>query len=422
MRIFEISKLSPFAGVLIFSASLVASGLDVIKVGQIVAEAGLARGAGTTIVDGNLRSPKSVVFAANGTKIYINALEAGRTLVYEWPSLVRKKVISHSFDSRHAELFNGENTVFGYPYLVRPPRQANEFVGKPVELAFSHQGRYLWVPYYRRSYDQGATSPSAVAIVDTDSDEIVRVMPTGPLPKFVATSADGRWATIVHWGDNTVGLIDISSNQPRDFKYVAHLKTDQHFKLEGLGVVDRDKYCGECLRGAVISSDGRYLVVAEMGGPGGLVGFDLEKKTFLGRVLGIASSPRHLVTDDRDQIYVSSNRAGIVSKKSFSHLIAELESASGRTVRTEGWKSVKVGSGSRTIELSPDQNTLYVANNESETLAAIDTTSMRILTQKKAYPYPVGLAVSPKGDAVILTAQGHSGAGGHVVEIWRVEQ
>lgn len=421
MRALKISKLSSLVSALSLLVTGTALAFDITRQAQIVAEAGFARAGAKTVVDGNLRSPKSVVFSPDGTKIYINALEAGRTLVYEWPTLIRKKIIAHEFDSRHTALFNGEETIFNYQYLTPPPREANQFLGKPVEFAFSHDGRFLWVPYYRRSFDEAATSPSAVAVIDTTTDRIVRILPTGPIPKFVATSPDGRWAAIIHWGDNTVGLLDISSNNPRDFNYVAHLKTDARFNLAALGVVDRDKYCGECLRGAVISNDGRYLVVAEMGGPGGLVGFDLEKKSYLGRVQGIASSPRHLVLDQRDQIFVSSNKTGIVSKKSFSNLIQELQSSRGRTVRTEGWKSVRVGSGSRTIELSPDQNTLYVANNESESLVAVDTTSMQILAQKRAYPYPVGLAVSPHGDAVVLTAQGRSGVGGHVVEIWRVE-
>ena len=69
----------------------------------------------------------------------------------------------------------------------------------------SHNGRYLWVPYYRRDYDHGATSPSAVSIIDTTTDKIVRVLPTGPIPKYVAISPD-KWAAIAHWGDNTLGV------------------------------------------------------------------------------------------------------------------------------------------------------------------------------------------------------------------------
>lgn len=51
-------------------------------------------------------------------------------------------------------------------------------------MAFSHRGRYLWVPYYRRSFDINAQDPSAVAVIDTRTDSIVRMFETGPLPKW----------------------------------------------------------------------------------------------------------------------------------------------------------------------------------------------------------------------------------------------
>lgn len=56
------------------------------------------------------------------------------------------------------------------------------------QMAMSHNGKYLWVPYYRRSFDLKASSPSALAIIDMQTDKVVRVMPTGPLPKYVAIS------------------------------------------------------------------------------------------------------------------------------------------------------------------------------------------------------------------------------------------
>jgi len=48
------------------------------------------------------------------------------------------------------------------------------------------------VTYYRRSYDANAIDPSAVCIIDTDSDSIVRVIPTGPLPKMITCSPNNK--------------------------------------------------------------------------------------------------------------------------------------------------------------------------------------------------------------------------------------
>ena len=101
-------------------------------------------------------------------------------------------------------------------------RGRGTFFGKPVESAFTHGGRYLWVPYYRRSFDINAQDPSAVAVIDTASNRIVRMMETGPLPKMIRCSNDGRTMAISHWGDNTVGLADISSDDPGQW----HHRTD----------------------------------------------------------------------------------------------------------------------------------------------------------------------------------------------------
>ena len=148
----------------------------------------------TTIRGSFVLSPKSVIFSADGSRFYVNALEGLKTLVYDTATLKLAHVISHEFTEEDAGLFlDNESTVFDYTYLVnRDPQKRNCFGGKPVEGVLTHADRYLWVTYYRRTWDPRATSPSAVAIIDTQSNSIVRVMPTGPLPKMLAVSPDGR--------------------------------------------------------------------------------------------------------------------------------------------------------------------------------------------------------------------------------------
>jgi uncharacterized protein (TIGR02145 family) len=88
------------------------------------------------------------------------------------------------------------------------------------------------VTYYRRSYDANAIDPSAVCIIDTDSDSIVRVIPTGPLPKMITCSPDNKHIAISHWGNNTVALIDIQGNNPKQFHYVTELLVDKKMSLD----------------------------------------------------------------------------------------------------------------------------------------------------------------------------------------------
>ena len=114
--------------------------------------------------DTDVRSPKSVNIHPNGKKFYVNSLEAGKTVVYETNTNNKLKVIYHKFTNADSALWSKPSGLFEFTHYKK---NLNDFLGKPVESAFSHGGRYLWIPYYRRSYDINAQDPSAVAIIDT---------------------------------------------------------------------------------------------------------------------------------------------------------------------------------------------------------------------------------------------------------------
>ena len=369
------------------------------------------------IVDREIYSPKSVRFSADAKKIYINSLEGGKTVVYSWPGLKKMKSISHRFSSSRAELFRYDVGDFDYQYYSEPSSgKRDEFVGKPVESELSADGKYLWVPYYRRDWDVSAQSPSAIAIIDTETDEIVRVMPTGPIPKYVVASPDGRHVAVVNWGDNTVSLIDTSSGDPRRYRYVGHMTVEKQLSQEDLAGTDRDSTCGFCLRGAIFSPDSQYLIVARMG-KGGIAGFHIPSQKYLGSIMNIASTPRHLVlSPDGKTIYASSNQAGVISKASLEKVIQALESAHGRRIDGPKWKSAVVGKGARTLDISPKGRFLFVAE-----LVVVDSETLEVFSRMNVDPYAVGLAIAPDLSAVVLTSQGHAGAGGgNAVNIIRI--
>ena len=374
------------------------------------------------IRDPELFSPKSVRFAPDGKKVWINALEGYRTLVYEPAARTKIGSIRHAFDESDAGLFGPPAAPFDYG-IPDPPglEGANTFLGKPVEATPSHGGRFLWIPYYRRSWDRWGAAPSAVAVIDTASDRIVRVLPTGPIPKFVAVSPDGRYAAVVHWGDNTIGLIDTSSGDPSHFRYVAQLVVEERLPLDGLAGTDRDRECGFCLRGAVFTPDGSHLLVGRMGG-GGIAGFDVRSRRYLGTVLGMKPTPRHLVlSPDGASLYVSSNLAGFVSRIGLGEVLAALERADGRKVRLRGWKEAEVGAGARTIEVSPDGRWVYAAVHGDAEIVAVNAASMKVAARVRTDAFPVGLDVSPDGKEVWVTAQGRLGQGGNSVTVYAVE-
>ena len=370
------------------------------------------------IYDVRIQSPKSAMFSQDGKKLYINALEGGQTLVYSFPELQPLKSIDHTFGPADAAIFQNETTVFGYPYFHGKAGQYNHFLGKPVEMAMSHNGKYLWVPYYRRSFDLNASSPSALAIIDMQTDKVVRVMPTGPLPKYVAIAPDSKQAVVTHWGDNTLGVLDISAEHPRDFRYSGHWVVERKLPTEGIKG-NRDNNCGFCLRGTVYTPDGQTVLVARMGG-GGVAGFEAATGRYLGTVTDIVPNPRHMVVShDGRALYVSGNKSGLVGAYDLAAVVQALKAAGGQRVVGPGGRSLSVGMGVRTIELSPDQRSLYAAINNDSKLVKIDLPSWSVVARSDVDPFTVGLAVSPDGKTIVTTSQGREMVGGHSVGLYR---
>ena len=368
----------------------------------------------------DINSPKSVNIHPSGEKYYVNSLEGGTTLVFDFQSGEKLKTIRHRFTEKDSSLWALPSGLFPFTHYSRHLRT---FMGKPVESTFSHGGRYLWVPYYRRSFDINAQDPSAVAVIDTKNDSIVRLFETGPLPKMIATSPDNHYIAVTHWGDNTVGVIDINSENIEDWHYVSCLVVDYKLKLNySLSAsVNRDCNCGYCLRGTVFTPDNKYLLVGCMGGTGGIAVIDLASGKYLGRIMGMKPNLRHLVIQG-DYLYLSINNAGYIQRMKLQDFVEAIPNLTEKkkTYRLEGWENCKVPAGARTIVLSPDGNFLFAACNSSSCMAVVDTREMKLLGTIPADSYPVGLDISQDGQYLFLTSQGRDGRGGNSVDIFRV--
>lgn len=374
--------------------------------------------------DEYINSPKSANISPDNKKFYVNSLEGATTVVYDMATKQRLKVIKHEFDAtRDAHLWAPPSGLYKFTHYT--DRDVNTFFGKPVESTFSHGGRYLWVPYYRRSFDINAQDPSAVAIIDTQSDSIIRLMETGPLPKMIQTSPDGRHIAISHWGNNTVGIIDISSPNPTDWHHERVLVVDQVLPLNyPLNIsVDRDSGSGYALRGTVFTPDNHYLLVGCMGSGGGIAVIDMTTGKYLGRVLGMAPNVRHLVIFD-GWLYLSINTAGMVQRIRLDQFIQAARTMDGertKTAKLDGWQNAKVGAGARTIELSPDGRFIFAACNVASKICVVDSRTMQQVLEIPADSYPVGLAISEDGHFLITTSQGRKHTGGNCVDLYRID-
>lgn len=367
-------------------------------------------------------SPKSVHIIKEKSKVYINSLEGCETVVYDLNTFKRIKVIKHKFDNSNAHLFS-ETYFPGYVFRTRNSN-FNNFSGKPVEMCTSHNNKFLWVPYYRRNYDQNAVDPSAVAIIDTDTDDIVRVIPTAPLPKMVACSPDNKYIAITNWGDNTVHLIDVNDTNVNKFRYIKHFVVDKKLSLnfDKNKLIDRDFECGFCLRGTVFTPDGKYLLVGRMSCKGGIAFFDIDNMKYMGTVYGCKESVRHLIIKN-DFLYLSSNNFGIVQRTKLNDIVEFAKGNIGKkdTIYNK-WENVFTGLGARTI--TSDSNGKYIfatANNESK-VSVVRTQDMKVISRIPTDSYPVGMDYDENKQVLVVTSQGKNGSGGNSVMFFKVEK
>ncbi len=372
--------------------------------------------------DTDIFSPKSASFSPDGALFYINSLEGCKTVAYDARTLEKKHVIEHTFPSGNGMLWAKPSGY--YPFTHYKDGETRAFKGKPVESTWSHNGRYLWVPYYRRTFDINAQDPSAIAVIDTDTHTIFRMFETGPLPKMVATSPDGKLIAVTHWGDNTVGFIDISSDNPQEWHHLPPVTVGNKLQLDFPldSSVDRDSKSGFLLRGTMFTPDSRYLLVSGMGGP--LAVIDVAEGKHVGMVQSVYSV-RHLAVKD-GYLYGSCNVAGSVIKLPLDSLVAGVEKAkteSTKNIRFNGRiETCKVGGGARTLEISPDGKYIFVACNSGNAVYVVDASTMKVADSIRCDSYPVGLALSADGRKLIATSQGRKGYGGNAVNIFTVRR
>ena len=368
--------------------------------------------------DNHVYSPKSVHFLSTGKKVYVNALEGLATIVYDSLNLEKQSVIKHQFKKKEAPLFKPliKDAQFSF-HSGNDKNINNVFWGKPVEFTETGGGRYVWVTYYRRSYDSNASMPSAVAIIDTNTDSISRVMPTGAIPKSITASPNGKRVAIINWGENSVGLVNITGENPEDYYYEKLIEIEKRFVVSGDKHLNRDSACGYCLRGAVFTPDSKYLLVGRMKG-GGIALIDMDRLEYMGTVFGMKPTPRHMVlSPDGEVLYLSSNISGYVSSFLLSDIIEAVKKGK-RSIKA--LHEVRTGVGTRTIEVSPDGHFLFAAIKYESRIAVIRADRMELIMKVPTDSYPVGLDVSPDGTQLWVTAQGAKGYGGNSVSAYKL--
>lgn len=351
----------------------------------------------------DILSPKSADFVGN--HLFINALEKEATVVYNTQTWTVDKTIRYQFDK--PEFL----AIKDFPY----PLEKKSFSGKPVE--FTHYNNTAWIPFYRLSWDNNSRYHSAIAQIDLTDYSIKKLIPAGSIPKMIRISPNGKYLINSHWGDNTVGIYDLNDKQ--DITRYHYYVIDRKLNTSGISG-DRDRNCGFCLRGTVITPDNKYVIIGRMGG-GGLAVINLQTQKYIGSLYNVPLTPRHLVISKDNQLVLSTCFSGEISRIPLETLyksFEELENKQKVSLQKQDWKTLKVGSSVRTIDLSKDGQYIYAAMNDSSELGVIDYQSMKMVEKFKIAEYPVGLSVSEDDHYIAVTSQGKSGRGGNHVDIF----
>jgi len=270
----------------------------------------------------------------------------------------------------------------GWDYKARQP--INSYAQKPVECAFSENGRLLWISLHNAEavtvYDTAETlTPPDQAPYErlriTDcvnqrsyETRIIKIT-TGKTPKVIKVTPDGRYALVANWHSSSVSVVD--TQQYKTIKEVRLGGTQQYIP-----------------RGIAISADSKKAYVANMGG-GTISVIDLTALEVIDDIPATAN-PRHIVlSKDQRTLYISDN---ILGKILAFDLIAK------KTTR-----EVFIGKMARTIALSPDERYLFGVSHDEGKLVVVDTGSFDII-YKKDFPFPMGLAVAPDGRQLWVTS------------------
>jgi YVTN family beta-propeller protein len=306
-------------------------------------------------ISGNI-SPKSVVASGGGRFVAQNMMYRHSITVYD-RSYRLVKTISDRVDLQ----------ALGGPAAGGPVR------GGPVEAAFSPDARYAYVsnysmygPGYGREGSDSCSPGSAidrsfVYRIEMRRLVIDRVGQVGQVPKYVATTPDGRLVLVTNWCS-----YDLSVLSPRTLKELRRIRL------------------GTYPRGIAVDPRSRTAYVAVMGSTRIAV---VNLRSFAVRwIEGVGSGPRHLVIDPAGRwLYATLNGEGRVAKIDL------------RTRRVVA--RVATGSAPRSMTIAEDGRSLYVVNYESGTVSKLRTADMRVLQVVRTNRHPIGIAYDVHGGA-----------------------
>ena len=201
------------------------------------------------------------------------------------------------------------------------------------------------------------------SVVDIASGKIVGSIPVGSEPEGVVMSPDGKSVLVTSESDHAISIIDVQRLQAVRSVPVGQRPRDIAFTADGSGAYVTGEF------------DASLFYI------------DLRGKEPGRRVLQLRKEarPMAVVLDARRQrLYVSTGRGGTIAVVDCSQP-AKLELVTEIPVGTRPWG----------IALSPAGDRLYTANGPSHDVSVVDTSTLRVIKRIPAGRSPWGVALGP---------------------------
>jgi YVTN family beta-propeller protein len=232
-----------------------------------------------------------------------------------------------------------------------------------------------------------ASAPPGSYLIELDkTDALLRVIeptsgwtrdsaPTAPGPHEVAASRDGQQAVVSEYGNDTAGhTLAVYDLLLRRMDYTIDLTP--YDRPHGIAYLDR--------RSTVLVTSETHHSVLEVDVRG--------RRVVRAMDTGAEGSHMLVIANDRSRVYTSNTRSGSVTA---------IDLSSGKVAAI-----VATGDEPEAIDLSPDDNELWVGHRKSDTLVVLDA---HTLVKKAVIPcahVPIRLKFTPDGERVLVSNNG----------------
>lgn len=224
----------------------------------------------------------------------------------------------------------------------------------PEQFAISRDGKRLYVA------NEDAAQAS---VVDVDSGAIVKRIQVGREPEGVVISPNGQWVLVSNESDNSVAIIDTRTLAVVRSVVVGQRPRDMAFTPDS---------------GTAYVSGEMDASLYRVGVPGGAVERVLQMRK--------EARPMAVLLDSRrNRLYLSTGRGGTVA-------VIDIDPAKNTLTLV---KEIPVGARPWGMAMSADGRFLYTANGPSNDMSIVDTNKLETVQRVPAGKSPWGAVIGP---------------------------